>query len=80
MFTKAVESIKSKITGELEIGIILGSGLGTLGEKMQIFQTFLFQQHPDTWADLFSVHLMAKRLCVCRAEFTFTRVIQLRMS
>ena len=34
MITKAVEFIKSKITGDFEIGIILGSGLGTLGEKI----------------------------------------------
>ena len=35
MITKAVEFIKSKITGDFEIGIILGSGLGTLGEKIE---------------------------------------------
>ncbi|MBQ5678174.1 MAG: purine-nucleoside phosphorylase, partial [Clostridia bacterium] len=34
MIEKAVEFIKSKITGDFEIGIILGSGLGTLGEKI----------------------------------------------
>ena len=34
MITKAVEFIKSKITDTYEIGIILGSGLGTLGEKI----------------------------------------------
>ncbi len=35
MITKAVEYIKSKISGEYPIGIILGSGLGSLGEKIQ---------------------------------------------
>ncbi len=35
MIEKAVEFIKSKITGAYEIGIILGSGLGTLGEKIE---------------------------------------------
>ncbi len=35
MITKAVEFIKSKITDNYEIGIILGSGLGTLGEKIE---------------------------------------------
>lgn len=34
MIEKAVEFIKSKITDNFEIGIILGSGLGTLGEKI----------------------------------------------
>lgn len=35
MITKAVEFIKAKITDAYEIGIILGSGLGTLGEKIE---------------------------------------------
>ncbi len=35
MITKAVEYIKSKINGDYPIGIILGSGLGSLGEKIQ---------------------------------------------
>ncbi len=35
MVNKAVEFIKSKIEGEYEIGIILGSGLGNLGEKIE---------------------------------------------
>ncbi len=35
MITAAVEYIKSKISGDYEIGIILGSGLGSLGEKIQ---------------------------------------------
>lgn len=34
MVEKAVEYIKSKISGEYDIGIILGSGLGSLGEKI----------------------------------------------
>ena len=34
MIESAVEFIKSKITENYEIGIILGSGLGTLGEKI----------------------------------------------
>ena len=34
MIEKAVEFIKSKIKDNYEIGIILGSGLGTLGEKI----------------------------------------------
>ena len=34
MIEKAVEYIKSIITDTYEIGIILGSGLGTLGEKI----------------------------------------------
>lgn len=35
MITKAVEYIQSKISGKYEIGIILGSGLGSLGEKIE---------------------------------------------
>ena len=35
MVNKAVEYIKTKIQGEFEIGIILGSGLGSLGEKIE---------------------------------------------
>lgn len=35
MITKAVQYIQSKISGKYEIGIILGSGLGSLGEKIQ---------------------------------------------
>lgn len=35
MVDKAVEFIKSKIKDEYEIGIILGSGLGSLGEKIE---------------------------------------------
>lgn len=35
MVKKAVEFIKSKITDTYEIGIVLGSGLGTLGEKIE---------------------------------------------
>ncbi len=35
MITKAVEFIRTKITDTYEIGIILGSGLGTLGEKIE---------------------------------------------
>ncbi len=35
MITTAVEYIKSKISGDYPIGIILGSGLGSLGEKIQ---------------------------------------------
>ncbi len=35
MIEKAVEFIKSRIKDNYEIGIILGSGLGTLGEKIQ---------------------------------------------
>lgn len=35
MITKAVEYIQSKISGKYEIGIILGSGLGLLGEKIE---------------------------------------------
>lgn len=35
MITKAVEYIQSQISGKYEIGIILGSGLGSLGEKIE---------------------------------------------
>ncbi|MGN0569769.1 MAG: purine-nucleoside phosphorylase [Candidatus Fimenecus sp.] len=35
MVEKADEYIKSKISGEYKIGIILGSGLGSLGEKIE---------------------------------------------
>lgn len=35
MITKAVDFIRTKITDTYEIGIILGSGLGTLGEKIE---------------------------------------------
>lgn len=34
MIEKAAEYIKSQISGEFKIGIILGSGLGSLGEKI----------------------------------------------
>ena len=47
MITKAVEYIKSKITGEYEIGIILGSGLGTLGEKIENPQFVDYANIPD---------------------------------
>ncbi len=35
MITKAVEYIQSQVSGKYEIGIILGSGLGSLGEKIE---------------------------------------------
>lgn len=35
MTDKAIEFVKSKIDDEYEIGIILGSGLGSLGEKIE---------------------------------------------
>ncbi len=35
MIEKAIQFIKSKINDTYEIGIILGSGLGTLGEKIE---------------------------------------------
>ena len=47
MITKAVEFIKSKITGDFEIGIILGSGLGTLGEKIENPQFVDYAHIPD---------------------------------
>lgn len=47
MITKAVEFIKSKITGEYEIGIILGSGLGTLGEKIENSQYVDYADIPN---------------------------------
>ena len=47
MITKAVEYIKSKITGEFEIGIILGSGLGTLGEKVENPQFVDYKDIPN---------------------------------
>lgn len=47
MITKAVEFIKSKITGDFEIGIILGSGLGTLGEKIANPRYVDYKDIPD---------------------------------
>ena len=47
MITKAVEFIKSKITGDFEIGIILGSGLGTLGEKIENPKCIDYADIPD---------------------------------
>ena len=47
MITKAVEFIKSKITDTYEIGIILGSGLGTLGEKIENPQCVDYADIPD---------------------------------
>lgn len=47
MITKAVEFIKSKITGDFEIGIILGSGLGTLGEKIENSQYVDYKDIPN---------------------------------
>ena len=47
MITKAVEFIKSKITEIYEIGIILGSGLGTLGEKIDTPQYVDYADIPN---------------------------------
>lgn len=47
MITKAVEFIKSKITEVYEIGIILGSGLGTLGEKIENPQYVDYKDIPN---------------------------------
>lgn len=47
MITKAVEFIKSKIIGDFEIGIILGSGLGTLGEKIANPRYVDYKDIPD---------------------------------
>ncbi|MBQ4645675.1 MAG: purine-nucleoside phosphorylase [Clostridia bacterium] len=47
MITKAVEFIKSKITDTYEIGIILGSGLGTLGEMIENPQCVDYADIPD---------------------------------
>lgn len=47
MIEKAVEFIKSKITDTYEIGIILGSGLGTLGEKIENSQYVDYKDIPN---------------------------------
>ena len=47
MVNKAVEFIKSKITETYEIGIILGSGLGTLGEKIENPQFVDYKDIPN---------------------------------
>ena len=47
MIEKAVEFIKSKISDTYEIGIILGSGLGTLGEKIENPQYVDYCDIPD---------------------------------
>ena len=47
MITKAVEFIKTKITDTYEIGIILGSGLGTLGEKIENPQFVDYKDIPN---------------------------------
>lgn len=47
MVNKAVEFIKTKITGDFEIGIILGSGLGTLGEKIENPQFVDYKDIPN---------------------------------
>lgn len=47
MIEKAVEFIKTKINENYEIGIILGSGLGTLGEKIQNPQYVDYKDIPN---------------------------------
>lgn len=47
MITKAVEYIQSKISGKYEIGIILGSGLGSLGEKIENPEFVDYADIPD---------------------------------
>ena len=47
MIEKAVEYIRSKITENYEIVIILGSGLGTLGEKIENPQFVDYKDIPD---------------------------------
>ncbi len=47
MIEKAVEFIKSIINDTYEIGIILGSGLGTLGEKIKNPQFVDYKDIPD---------------------------------
>ncbi len=47
MVNKAVEFIKTKIIGDFEIGIILGSGLGTLGEKIENPQFVDYKDIPN---------------------------------
>ncbi len=47
MVNKAVKFIKTKITGDFEIGIILGSGLGTLGEKIENPQFVDYKDIPN---------------------------------
>lgn len=46
MVNKAAEYIKSKISGEYETGIILGSGLGSLGEKIENPQFVEYSEIP----------------------------------
>ena len=47
MVEKAVEYIKSKISGTYDIGIILGSGLGSLGEKIDDSQYVDYADIPN---------------------------------
>ena len=47
MIEKVVEFIKSKINDTYEIGIILGSGLGTLGEKIENAEYVDYCDIPD---------------------------------
>ena len=47
MVNKAVEFIRTKITDTYEIGIILGSGLGTLGEKIENPQYVDYKDIPN---------------------------------
>lgn len=47
MIEKAVEFIKSRIKDNYEIGIILGSGLGTLGEKIENSQYVDYADIPN---------------------------------
>lgn len=47
MIEKAVEFIKSRIKDNYEIGIILGSGLGTLGEKIENPQYVDYKDIPN---------------------------------
>ncbi len=47
MIEKAVEYIKSKIDGEYKIGIILGSRVGTLGEKIESPQYVNYADIPE---------------------------------
>ena len=47
MIMKAVEFIKSKISDTYEIGIILGSGLGALGDKIENPQFVEYEDIPN---------------------------------
>ena len=78
---KMLDFLKSKIDISPETGIILGSGLGSLGEKIENptyidykdIEGFPVSTAPGHKGSLSWVLFRADPLFVCRADFIFTR-------